>query len=162
LPARAASALELGVAIMLVVLGGQSLLRARREGRGGWAAPHSHGGSPHEHAGAADHVHVGPWALARRPLFVGLVHGLAGSGALAALALASMPSLGAGLGYVVVFGLGSIGGMALVTGAAGLSLSRIARGGRARAVVLGIAGIVSIGTGIAWGAPVALALAGGA
>lgn len=150
LPDRAAGVLELGVAAMLVVLGVQSVARARREGRAGWAPPHAHGDARHEHPGAPRHVHVGPWALARRPLFVGLVHGLAGSGALATLALASMPSVGAGLGYVVVFGLGSIAGMALMTGAVGLPLGRIARGGRARAAVLSIAGLVSIGMGLSW------------
>lgn len=162
LPVRAAQGLELAVAVMLVVLGVRSLGLARREGRAGWADLHAHGDAQHEHPGARDHVHVGPWALARRPLLIGLLHGLAGSGALATLALASMPSIGAGLVYVVVFGLGSIAGMALMTGAAGLPLGRIARGGRARAALLGVAGLVSIGMGFAWGTPVAIALLGGA
>ena len=45
--------------------------------------------------GAAPHVHVGRWTLARRPLLVGAVHGLAGSGALTALVLATLPSTAA-------------------------------------------------------------------
>lgn len=162
LPAPAAHALELGVAVMLVVLGVQSLRRARREGREGRVTEHTHGEARHAHPGVPDHLHLGPWALARRPLLVGLVHGLAGSGALAALALASMPSIRAGLAYVFVFGAGSIAGMALLTGAAGLPLGRLARGGRARAGLLSVAGAVSIAMGFVWGTPVALALFGGA
>lgn len=162
LPARAGRALELGVAVMLVVLGIQSVRRAVREGRTGGERTHAHGPASHAHPGAPDHVHLGGWALARRPLLVGLVHGLAGSGALAALALATMPSIGAGLTYVVIFGLGSIAGMALMTGAAGLPLGRLARGGPARAAVLSVAGLASIGMGLVGGAPVALALLRGA
>ena len=160
LPVSASRLLELAVAGMLITLGTQSLVRALREGRSGRAQEHAHGGRRHVHAGPPDHVHVGPWALARRPLLVGLVHGLAGSGALAALALASMPSIGSGLAYVVVFGLGSVAGMAVLTGLAGLPLGRLARGGRARVAMLSLAGTGSIAMGVVWGAPVVLALLG--
>lgn len=160
LPEGAANALELAVACMLVLLGARSLRSALREGRRGWAAPHTHDGKRHEHPGAHDHVHVGPWAFARRPLLVGLVHGLAGSGALAAAALASMPSLPAGLAYMVVFGVGSTAGMALLAGLAGVPLGRLARGRHARAGALSLAGTVSIVMGVAWGAPAVMTLLG--
>lgn len=155
LPPGAARGLELGVACMLVFLGSRSIRRALRDGRAGRSAPHPHGDTRHVHAGASDHVHLGPWTLARRPLLVGVVHGLAGSGALAALALASMPSLSAGLGYLVVFGVGSVGGMALLAGLAGLPLGRFARGHRAQAAALSLAGCASMAMGVAWGAPIA-------
>jgi len=48
---------------------------------------------------------------ARRPFLVGVAHGLAGSGALAILVLATIRSPGEGLLYIGIFGLGSIGGM---------------------------------------------------
>lgn len=46
---------------------------------------------------------------------VGLVHGLAGSGALVLLALGAMDSVWTGLGYLTLFGAGSVAGMALFT-----------------------------------------------
>ncbi|MCS6884262.1 MAG: hypothetical protein RMM17_08425 [Acidobacteriota bacterium] len=50
----------------------------------------------------------------KRPFFVGMIHGLAGSAALMLIVLAAIPSPLAGLIYVIVFGLGSIGGMVLM------------------------------------------------
>ena len=46
---------------------------------------------------------------------MGLVHGLAGSAGLALLALAAAPTLAAGLAYLVIFGVGSIAGMLLLS-----------------------------------------------
>ena len=49
-------------------------LRADGLARHGGAGPthtHHHGDIVHRHAGAAAHVHVGRWTLARRPLIVG-------------------------------------------------------------------------------------------
>src|SRR6266545_5059997 len=87
LPSWLADLFELGVAFMLIGLGARGVARALRAGRQGAAAraPHSHGGLRHVHAGPAQHLHVGGWTLARGPLVIGLVHGLAGSGALTAL-----------------------------------------------------------------------------
>ncbi|TGE07609.1 urease accessory protein [Hymenobacter fodinae] len=47
---------------------------------------------------------------------VGLVHGLAGSGALVLLVMGSIPSVGLGLAYLLLFGLGSVVGMLGATG----------------------------------------------
>jgi sulfite exporter TauE/SafE len=52
----------------------------------------------------------------RRPFFVGMVHGLAGSAALMLLVLGTISSAWAGLSYIVIFGLGSVGGMLLLSG----------------------------------------------
>ena len=84
-PESLGHALELGVGGMLVALGVASLLRRDRGGAG---------------AGAS-----------RRPFLVGVAHGLAGSGALAILVLATIRSPLEGLLYMAIFGLGSIGGM---------------------------------------------------
>lgn len=43
------------------------------------------------------------------------MHGLAGSAALVVLSLQSSPSLPIGLGYIALFGLGSIAGMAALS-----------------------------------------------
>ena len=47
----------------------------------------------------------------RKPFFVGMVHGLAGSAALMLLVLTTIPSPLAGLAYILIFGVGSVGGM---------------------------------------------------
>lgn len=46
---------------------------------------------------------------------VGLMHGLAGSAALLLLTVASAPSIISGIVYILVFGFGSILGMALLS-----------------------------------------------
>mgnify|MGYP003348380737 CR=1 FL=1 len=43
---------------------------------------HQHAFAVHAHSGLPSHVHIGTWTLARRPLIIGAIHGLAGSGAL--------------------------------------------------------------------------------
>jgi hypothetical protein len=45
-----------------------------------------------------------------------MVHGLAGSAALVALAASSAPSVPLGLVFMVLFGLGSVAGMAMFSG----------------------------------------------
>lgn len=60
-----------------------------------------------------DHVHVGPQSL--RAFGLGLVHGLAGSAAVALLVLATVREAWAACAYLLVFSLGTIAGMVLVT-----------------------------------------------
>jgi hypothetical protein len=128
---RVASGLEFCVALMIIGLGVATFTRSLRARR----APvhlhrHRHDGLQHahvhfheagtEHAGAAaPHSH----AVARvgiKPLLVGAMHGLAGSAALTLLVLAQIPSPLVGLLYLLVFGLGSIAGMLLMSGLVGL------------------------------------------
>jgi ABC-type nickel/cobalt efflux system permease component RcnA len=153
LPDRAAELLELGVSVMLIALGARSLRRALGARRGA-AVEHSHGAVVHVHGGDEDHFHVRSLTVARRPLLVGLAHGLAGTGGITALALATMPSVAAALAYVALFALGSIGGMALLTGAAGVPLARIARRPAAHAALMACVGAVSLLVGLVWGAPI--------
>ena len=72
----------------------------------------ANGARSHVHPAAARHVHLLGTALAVRPLLVGLVHGLAGSGTLCAFAMARLTSSASQVGYIVMVGLGSIAGMA--------------------------------------------------
>jgi len=153
LPDRAAELFELAVSAMLIALGARSIRRAF-VARVGSSIEHAHGEVVHVHEAAGDHFHLRSFTIARRPLLVGLVHGMAGTGAITALALASMPGVPAALAYVALFALGSIGGMALLTGAAGIPLARIARRPGAHAALLGCVGAVSLGVGLAWGAPI--------
>ncbi len=52
-----------------------------------------------------------------RPLLVGIVHGLAGSAAVALLVLATINRPAWAIGYLLIFGLGTVAGMMLITAA---------------------------------------------
>ena len=149
LPARLAEVFELGVSAMLIFLGARALARARREGVVGETGPHVHDGTAHSHVGPAAHVHLGRATLAARPLLVGVVHGLAGSGALTALAMANLDDGGARLVYLTCFGVGSVLGMSLLTGLLGVPLARLRP--RATRLLGGAAGAVSLVLGCIWG-----------
>ena len=142
MPAAMASALEFGVAVMLVGLGLRAIYLASRQGAAGPVHVHHHGSRIHVHPGTPAHIHIGTWTLARRPLVVGAVHGLAGSGALAALVLTTLPSTAARVTYMALFGLGSTLGMAALSALVGWPLARL--GGHA-----GIACAVSLVVGCA-------------
>jgi ABC-type nickel/cobalt efflux system permease component RcnA len=124
-----------------------------RDGRRGSVHRHHHGGDEHAHAGPDEHLHLVGRTFALRPLLVGLIHGLAGSGALTALVFAKLPDLPSRLAYLVLFGLGSIFGMAIVSGAVGASLQRVARTSPRRCAFSVASGVLSIGLGIAWAIP---------
>jgi ABC-type nickel/cobalt efflux system permease component RcnA len=153
MPARAADLFEFFVAIMLIALGVRAIYQAARQGSDGPVRAHHHGRLSHAHHAGASHVHIGAWTLARRPLLVGAVHGLAGSGALTTLVLATLPTTGARLAYMGLFGLGSTLGMAVLSGVLGWPLARLgSHRTLARAVSLAV-GCVSTLLGVAWGYP---------
>jgi hypothetical protein len=153
MPAVVADLFEFAVALMLVGLGVQAIARAARQGIAGPARLHRHGRIVHSHGGVPAHVHLGAWTLARRPLLVGATHGLAGSGALTALVLATLPSPAAQLTYVVLFGLGSTVSMAALSGLLGWPLARFgAHHVVSRSVSL-LVGCLSTSLGVAWGYP---------
>ena len=153
MPERIADGFEFCVALMLIGLGLRAIYLAARQGQAGPAHIHHHGHTVHEHHGAPAHVHIGAWTLARRPLIVGAVHGLAGSGALTALVVATLPSTAARITSMLVFGLGSTLGMAALSGLLGWPLARAGRHcGLARALSLAV-GFVSTTLGLFWGYP---------
>jgi hypothetical protein len=153
MPAHVADLFELLVAIMLVALGVRAISIAVRQGPVGPAHTHQHGRVVHKHAGATPHVHVGHWTLARRPLIVGAVHGLAGSGALTALVLATLTSTAARITYMTLFGFGSTLGMALLSVMLGWPLAKIgANRTITRALSIAV-GCLSIGLGLFWAYP---------
>jgi beta-lactamase superfamily II metal-dependent hydrolase len=146
MPAFADDVFELCVVLLLLGFG----VRAIRQAAGEAPPDASH---LHMHAVGIAHVHVGRWAFAKRPLLVGAVHGLAGSGALTAVVIATLPTTAARLTYLAVFGAGSIVGMAALSGVLGWPLARF--GGR-RAVTRGVSvavGSISIALGLYWGYP---------
>jgi hypothetical protein len=139
MPAFASDLFELFVALMLVGLGVRAMYVAARQGSSGPTRVHHHGHRVHVHPGVPAHIHIGGWTLARRPLLVGAVHGLAGSGALTALVLATLPTTAARLTYMMLFGAGSTLGMAALSGLLGWPLARASNHRRvARAVSLAV------------------------
>jgi high-affinity nickel permease len=82
----------------------------------------------HEHAGTNKglHIHVGmsDKGLHKTAYGIGIVHGLAGSGALVVLVMAQIDSVSGSLLYLLLFGAGSIAGMMLVSGIFSLPFSK--------------------------------------
>ena len=151
LPARVADLFELLVATMLIVLGVRAVMQAVQQVQP--AHLHRHTFAVHRHSGLPAHVHIGTWTLARRPLIIGTIHGLAGSGALTALVLTTLPSTAARLSYMALFGLGSTIGMAALSGLLGWPLARLGtHHGLARGISLAV-GAMSVTLGLFWGYP---------
>jgi ABC-type nickel/cobalt efflux system permease component RcnA len=134
IPEYFARSVETGVGIMLVGLGAHVLWRLWRDRV--HFHKHSHGdGTVHVHA----HSHAGETiAHARAPhahehgfrwrtLLVGLMHGMAGSAALLVLTVSQAPSVAVGLGYVALFGIGSMIGMGALSTVIAVPLALSAR-----------------------------------
>jgi sulfite exporter TauE/SafE len=120
IPPRLGEGLELLVAAMLVILG-LNVLRKTFGAERVHLHTHSHNPVTHTHFHAhenpaQDHAHVHAFKAMRRPFIVGMVHGLAGSAALMLFVLSTIESPLGGLFYIVIFGLGSVGGMLLLSG----------------------------------------------
>ena len=153
IPPRLGSGLELLVALMLVILGINVLCKTFGAER---AHLHTHSHNPETHTHfhvhenpKQDHGHSHPFKAMRRPFIVGMVHGLAGSAALMLLVLSTIESPLAGLLYIVIFGLGSVGGMLLLSGI--ISLPFILTAQRFTLMnrwIRVLAGVASIGFGL--------------
>ena len=160
--ARTAQFLELGVAVMLIGLGGQALwtlTRGLRRGRRIHLHVHQHGPRVHVHAHAhepddvphdqcrATHHGIAPGA---RPLLVGMMHGLAGSASVTLFVLATIPSPALGFMYLAVFGFGSLGGMVVMSALVSLPAHFTAhRFVRTNLAVRVVAGVASVACGLA-------------
>jgi len=112
IPPRLGLSFELVVALTLVVVGAWSI----RAGLRGAARGHEH---PHPQLAAR--------SRSLRPLFVGIAHGLAGSAAVVLLTLGTITEPQWGIFYLLVFGVGSVAGMLLVTLALAMPLASVAR-----------------------------------
>jgi len=144
MPPQASDIFELGVVLMLVGFG----VRAMYQGT--WGRP---AGRSHSHAKSSSPTGAPGrrWTIARRPLVVGAVHGLAGSGALIALVVTTLPSTLARLSYLALFGAGTTIGMIVLSGLLGWPLARMGgHGGTARGLSLAVGG-VSTALGLLWG-----------
>jgi high-affinity nickel-transport protein len=85
-----------------------------------------------------------------RPFAIGVVHGLAGSGALAALIALGASTRAAGLFCLALYAFGTVVGMVGLAALAGPMLARAGRLPRLASVIVPIAGAASVGVGIVW------------
>lgn len=115
---------------------------------------HSHGPQAHVHAGRNPVAWLDRMLLRfklyrpLRPLMIGLVHGMAGSAAVALLVLATIRDPRWAVAYLLVFGIGTIAGMMVITMSIA-STFRLARGKQAFLQRLAMAsGVLSLGFGI--------------
>lgn len=145
--------LEFGVGVMLVLLG-LNVLRKLIQGGHLHFHAHEHGRRvhvhPHIHEPAADepHTHHG-FSFSPRALIIGMIHGLAGSAALMLLIIPTIESQAVGLLYIIVFGVGSIGGMMLMSLLVGLPFTLTAsRFNRFNHILQSVAGLISVAIGL--------------
>ncbi|MGB6900659.1 MAG: hypothetical protein WBE12_18835 [Candidatus Acidiferrum sp.] len=172
IPARVGLTMELSVGLMLVLLGVLNLSGIMRwitetvtpsrfgdhshpHGRGDYTHTHPHIQSPEKDSHGEDVTSVG-WMdrvfgrlgfyHAIRPLAVGIVHGLAGSAAVALLVLTTIRVPSWAIVYLLVFGLGTVAGMMLITAAIAIPFTfaenRFVRLNRAMGLASGLVSLV--------------------
>jgi high-affinity nickel permease len=175
IPARVGLTMELSVGLMLILLGILNLSGMMRwitetltpshcefhshpHGHGDYVHSHPHGHRPENHGHAEDATPVG-WMdrifgglgiyQVVRPLAVGIVHGLAGSAAVALLVLTTIRVPSWAVLYLLVFGIGTVAGMMLIT--ATIAVPFTLSGGRFARLHRGlglVSGLVSLAFGL--------------
>lgn len=178
IPARIGLTMEFCVGIVLILLGVMNLSGAMHwitdklspthpPISGQHAHVHEHGSKLHfhwhSHQEAGDHhaealslpkklessLRGLGWFQTLRPLFVGVVHGLAGSAAVGLLVLSTIRDPRWAVLYLLIFGIGTIAGMMLITCVLALPLTLASNhfAWLNRSLILG-SGVVSLGFGL--------------
>ncbi|MFL6492294.1 MAG: hypothetical protein ACJ70O_04255 [Nitrososphaera sp.] len=149
------SRLEFGVGIMLLFLGittitGWSIgkfFKGLRHQKSSHKHIHHHQSNVvHSHV----HVHDTEHRHGHKSLIIGMVHGMAGSGALLLIVLSTIHSIPLGLAYIAIFGAGSIGGMAGISTLIGIPFVKLANSAKV-SLLLRYAGAITtlaIGAGM--------------
>jgi ABC-type nickel/cobalt efflux system permease component RcnA len=177
IPVRVGLSMELSVAVMLIILGLWNVAGFLRSlpaasvpdheaDKVVHSHPHSHGDYIHNHAHAHQHENhfhsdyapldwmdrvFGKVSLYQyvRPLVVGIVHGLAGSAAVALLVLTTIRNVRWAVAYLLVFGVGTIAGMMLITMSIASAFTMMGRGRQKFSRRLALAsGLLSLGFGL--------------
>ncbi len=165
IPPRVGLSMELSVGLMLIILGLMNVLSFQRSMSAlaqpvqtgeqiAHAHPQSH--SNHGHFTArAENAHAWDRTLGRirlyqyiRPLLVGVVHGLAGSAAVALLVLATIRNPYWGVAYLLVFGVGTIAGMMLITMSLASTFHFMGRSHRFFRMLAVASGVLSLAFGL--------------
>lgn len=163
IPARLGLTMEFSVGLMLILLGAFNLRGFGKQISGiSKSQDHTHEDHTHDGPGQTSSAHThtsisyldrswGRWSVYQwcRPLIVGLVHGLAGSAAVALLVLTTLHNTHWAIAYLLVFGIGTIGGMMVIT----LALASALRYSSARSAWLNrylgtVAGFISLAFGL--------------
>jgi high-affinity nickel-transport protein len=120
---RVGLAMEFSVALMLIVLGFQNVMSARKAET--------------------------PAPSTARPFLVGMVHGMAGSAAVVLLVLATVSDPRWAFAYLALFGLGTVLGMTIVTATIALPASMaVTRVRSARRWLTLASGVASVALGV--------------
>jgi len=147
------SRMEFGVGIMLLFLGittftGWSVgkfFKGLRHRKSSHKHIHHHYGNvvhSHEHVhDDAEHGH------GHKSLIVGMVHGMAGSGALLLIVLSTIHSIPLGLAYIAIFGAGSIGGMAGISTLIGIPFVKLVNSAKVSLLLRYAAAITTLAIG---------------
>jgi high-affinity nickel-transport protein len=182
IPPRLGLSMEFSVGLMLILLGAFTLFSTLRQvdetvapivdppkhvhshahQHGDYVHSHAHGHAPEAHPHAPTDTPLARadrwfgqsgWYQALRPLVVGMVHGLAGSAAVALLVLATIRDPRWAVFYLLLFGFGTIVGMMLITAAIAApfaaSSSRSARLNRGLRLASGVLSL-AFGILLAW------------
>ena len=161
---------EFGVGVMLVFLGAQVFWNLRR-GRL-HLHQHSHNDGPHIHihathdpAANADvetphgFFHLGKPFFRAKSYTIGVVHGLAGSAAVMLVLLPTLSSIWVGVGYLLLFGIGTMLSMAAITLLLGVPFALGGGFKRVERAISGVAGVASLAFGAALMSDIALGTA---
>jgi high-affinity nickel permease len=178
IPTRVGLSMELSVAFMLIILGlinvagfvrsmpagsvqnhsEEKVVHSHAHSHGDYVHSHPHAHQPEGHPHAPDHTPLA-WmdrAFGRigayqylRPLVVGIVHGLAGSAAVALLVLTTIRNVHWAIAYLLIFGVGTIGGMMLITMSLASAFTMVGKGRQKFSRRLALAsGLLSLGFGL--------------
>jgi high-affinity nickel-transport protein len=130
IPPRVGLSMEFSVGLMLVLLGWINLRSLGSNSHTDAPSTELASAAPHTHDEDGSHSHAladrsinsmdrwfRGWTIYRwlRPLIVGLVHGLAGSAAVALLVLTTLHNSHWAVAYLFIFGVGTIAGMMVIT-----------------------------------------------
>jgi hypothetical protein len=170
IPERLGMSLEFCVALMLILLGALNLratLRAIHKvsddhhehphQHGAYIHTHSHGHAPGTHGHAEDEVPPAKFDRrfgrlkfyqALRPIVIGTMHGLAGSAAIALLVLPIIRDPIWAMAYLLIFGVGTIAGMMLITAAIAVPVTYSARFQLVHHHFGTVAGVISLAFGL--------------
>jgi len=174
IPARVGLSMEFSVGLMLILLGVMNLtgilqwiqsnvrvldsshgqVHSHTHRHGDYIHSHVHAHEPERHSHDPERTpvnwldrHFGRLGFYQfaRPLVVGLVHGLAGSAAVALLVLAAIRDPFWATTYLLVFGVGTIAGMMLITAAISVPIARISSiSGRVSGITRIASGAISL------------------